>query len=354
MKIGIITYYDVVNYGAVLLSYAMKQTLNSMGHDVVFLQYKREKENSNGNKSIINRLRRYSPNAIRARKAEEKKTQEFKDFRTKYLDIGDFYDKSQNLDLIIVGSDQIFDCKHQFNNFQFAIGAAADRVISYAPSFGEFRSTDLKSFGKKDILKSAIRKFEAHSARDNNTMEILEILTERKPDRVLDPVLLYGFEKEKKDWNERLIKENYLIVYTWGGTTVSVEFAENVQAFARKNRLKTVSVGDRRPWCDVNYASATPIEFFELYRHCDMVITNMFHGTCFSILNEKPFYSVVMPHNQNKLRDLLEYLGLGEQILYTIDDLNERKIPDINYSKVKENLKNTKDLSMTYLKNAID
>lgn len=353
MKIGIITYYDVVNYGAVLLSYAMKQTLNSMGHDVVFLQYKREKENSNGNKSIINRLRRYSPNAIRARKAEEKKTQEFKDFRTKYLDIGDFYDKSQNLDLIIVGSDQIFDCKHQFNNFQFAIGAAADRVISYAPSFGEFRSTDLKSFGKKDILKSAIRKFEAHSARDNNTMEILEILTERKPDRVLDPVLLYGFEKEKKDWNERLIKENYLIVYTWGGTTVSVEFAENVQAFARKNRLKTVSVGDRRPWCDINYASATPIEFFELYRHCDMVITNMFHGTCFSIINEKPFYSVVMPHNQNKLKDLLEYLDLDKQILYTIDSLKEIEIPQINYSKVKENLESTKNLSMAYLNKAI-
>ena len=81
MKIGIITYYDVVNYGAVLLSYAMKQTLNAMGHDVVFLRYKREKKNSNGNKSIINRLRRYSPNAIKARKAEEKKIKIFRYWR---------------------------------------------------------------------------------------------------------------------------------------------------------------------------------------------------------------------------------------------------------------------------------
>ena len=353
MKIGIITYYDVVNYGAVLLSYAMKQTLNAMGHDVVFLRYKREKKNSNGNKSIINRLRRYSPNAIKARKAEEKKIQIFKDFRIKYLDIGDFYDKQQNLDLIIVGSDQIFDCKYEFNNYQFAIDAASDRVISYAPSFGEFRATDLTSFEKKELLKNAIRKFAAHSARDNNTMEILEILTGKKHDRVLDPVLLYGFKKEKKDWNESLIKDRYLIIYAWGGTTVSVEFAENVQAFARKNGLKTVSVGDRRPWCDINYASATPIEFFELYRHCDMVITNMFHGTCFSIINEKPFYSVVMPHNQNKLKDLLEYLDLDKQILYTIDSLKEIEIPQINYSKVKENLESTKNLSMAYLNKAI-
>ena len=234
-----------------------------------------------------------------------------------------------------------------------SIPVIAPSLVNHVSHLLFYLFSNLITDSKKELLKNAIRKFAAHSARDNNTMEILEILTGKKPDRVLDPVLLYGFKKEKKDWNERLIKDRYLIIYAWGGTTVSVEFAENVQAFARKNGLKTVSVGDRRPWCDINYASATPIEFFELYRHCDMVITNMFHGTCFSIINEKPFYSVVMPHNQNKLKDLLEYLDLDKQILYTIDSLKEIEIPQINYSKVKENLESTKNLSMAYLNKAI-
>lgn len=354
MKIGIITYYNVVNYGAVLLAYAMKRILNEFGHEVVFLKFDRKKiEVKNQKDSLYMKLRRLSPNARKAAKLEKKKNENFEIFRENYLKEGDYYNIPQELDLIIVGSDQIFDCKYEFNEYQFAIGAACENVISYAPSFGEFKVEDISKYENKKQLEDALCKFKKLCARDRNTGEVIKLLTGKRVPRVLDPVLLYGFEKEKIKWNERLVKERYLIVYAWGGTTNSEEFKKNVSFFAKKNKLKTVSIGDWRPWCDINYASATPIEFFKLYRHCDMVITNMFHGTCFSIVNEKPFYSVVMPHNENKLRDLLEYLSLGEQIVKDINEFQEKEIPCIEYEEIRKFMKEQRKVSEKYLQENI-
>lgn len=353
MKIGIITYYDVINYGAVLLAYAMKHTLENLGYEVVFLQYEDVRKSHVQKKNIIKKIRGLTPGAMKLKRKSLEKTTKFCEFKKKNIVLGEQYTRQQNLDLVIVGSDQIFDCKYDFNKFQFAIDSSCDAVISYAPSFGEFKEVDLESFGKKEILIEALNRFEHHSARDLNTQRLLERITGKKPPRVLDPVLLYGFEDEKNIWNEKLINEPYLLIYTWGGTTTSVEFKEAVIYFSRKHNLKTVSVGDYRPWCDIDYSAASPIEFFELYQHCNMVITNMFHGTIFSIINEKPFYSLVMPHNENKLKDLLYYLNLENQIVDKLDELKQLDIPSINYGELKKYLDNEKEKSSEYLEKAL-
>lgn len=40
MKIGIVRFYRVVNYGAMLQAYSLMNTLERMGHEVVFIRYK--------------------------------------------------------------------------------------------------------------------------------------------------------------------------------------------------------------------------------------------------------------------------------------------------------------------------
>lgn len=353
MKIGIITYYDIVNYGSAWLAYAMEKFFESYGHEVQFLQYIRKKENIIEKRTIYQMLRRYSPNARRSREIERIKNLKFKEFRDNYLTEGMEYHLAKGIDLLVIGSDQIFDCKYEFNDYQFGIHAPCDKVISYAPSFGEFHFEDLKQFDRREELQKALTSFKAHSFRDKNTANIIEALTGKKPVEVLDPVLMYGFEREKDIWNQRLIEEDYLIVYAWGGTTINPEFAEAVQKFALKHNLKTVSIGDRRLWCDYDFSTASPIEFFELYRNCSMVITNMFHGTCFSVLNEKPFYSLVMPHNKNKLGGLLQILQLESQIMLDVRCLENAMIPNIDYERVNDLLALKRKSSISYLENMI-
>ena len=354
MKIGIITYYDVPNYGSALLSYSMDMILKQMGHEAVFLKNKRHREADHPKHSIVRKIRSFTFNALRAAVYESAKVKRIASFRNQRLSVGDYYDVPQDLDMIIVGSDQIFDCKHEFSSYQFAVNAACSKVVSYAPSFGEFKFGDLSAFDHTDKLKEALCRFAAHSARDSNTAEILTFLTGKQVETVLDPVLLYGFEEEKTRWNQKRISEPYLIVYTWGGYTVTSEFRRQVCDFAKRNALKTVSVGDFRPWCDYNYASADPVTFFELFQHCRMVITNMFHGTCFSILARKPFYTMLMNHNRNKAGYLLKSLNLLSQGLERPEKLEGKGIPRIDYSGVYALLEQKRQESRRYLEDTVN
>ena len=354
MRIGIITYYDVPNYGSALLSYSMDKILKQTGHEAVFLKYKRRRETNNPRHFIARKMRGFTFNALRAAAYESAKVKGIASFREQYLSIGDYYDVPQDLDLIIVGSDQIFDCKYEFSPYQFAVNAPCSKVVSYAPSFGEFEFGDLSSFEHSDKLKEALCRFTAHSARDGNTAEILAFLTGKQVETVLDPVLLYGFEEEKTRWNQKRISEPYLIVYTWGGYTVTSEFRRQVCDFAKRNALKTVSVGDFRPWCDYNFASADPVTFFELFQHCRMVITNMFHGTCFSILAGKPFYTLLMKHNRNKAGYLLKSLNFPDQGLERPEELEGKGIPCIDYSGVYALLEQKRQESRRYLEDTVN
>ena len=354
MKIGIITYYDVPNYGSALLSYSMDKILKQMGHEAVFLKYKRHRETEHTKHSLVRKMKGCTFNALRAAAYESAKVKGIASFREQYLSVGDYYDVPQDLDMIIVGSDQIFDCKHEFSPYQYAVNASCGKVVSYAPSFGEFEFGDLSSFDHTDKLKEALCRFAAHSARDGNTAEILAFLTGKQTKTVLDPVLLYGFEEEKTRWNQKRISEPYLIVYTWGGYTVTSDFRQQVCDFAKRSALKTVSLGDFRPWCDYNFASADPVTFFELFQHCRMVITNMFHGTCFSILAGKPFYTMLMKHNRNKAGDLLKSFDLMSQGLNGPEELAGKEIPYIDYSRVYTLLKQKRQDSERYLKDTVN
>jgi hypothetical protein len=84
-----------------------------------------------------------------------------------------------------------------------------------------------------------------------------------------------------------------------------------------------------------------------------MVLTNMFHGTCFSLLNQKPFYSLTMPHNVNKLGGLLKQFNLESQILTDLSEISSKKIPKINYKGVNGIIQKYRDTSFNFLKSIL-
>lgn len=336
MKIGILTWYEVVNYGSFFQTYALQEYIKSLGHTVEVLRNDRiiqdpYKVNSAyaGGKRWFSWLRNQTPNRRNNRKYARKKTDVFMAFQKQYLNCGAHFSET-DADRVLIGSDQIFDVKEFYYPFQFGAGISCDRISTYAPSFGETTLEQLKTNGNYSEIAQSIQKLGVVNGRDQNTLNILEYIRHQPVDAVLDPTLLYHFEKEKCLWSRCLIDEKYCVVYTWGGYSTSEAFSQKCRQFASENHLKLVSVGEIRKWCDIQYAAASPIDYFQLFMHADMVLTNMFHGTCFSIIMEKPFYSFIMPHNKNKLAGLLSYLNLESQAIHSIDKM-PLSIPSINY-----------------------
>lgn len=358
MRIGILTWFDVLNYGSVFQAYALQECVKSMGNTVEILRHDRVLPKYYANElgsisfvNIVKWLRNQSPGRVRYRTTTKKKYAAFESFRDEYLNIGSHYSNAHD-DAVLIGSDQVFDINGFYYPFQFGQGIDSKSISTYAPSFGETTAETLEESGHYSEIISNIKSLIYVNARDENTERILSDIRKEKIDVVIDPVLLYSFSKEKTIWNKRLIKGKYCIVYTWGGYTTEKDFSESCVRFAKANNLKLVSVGEYRPWCDMQFASASPIEFFELYMYADMVLTNMFHGTCFSIIMQKPFYSFVMPHNENKLGDLLKQLKVESQMLRAPGELGSG-IPVINYEQVVQVLKEKKDYSYKCLERAI-
>lgn len=359
MKAGILTWHDVLNYGSAFQAYALQEVLKENGAEAEILSHDRKMPDYYGNnlpsksiKGVLRWLRNQTPARTKYRKETKAKFDSFIEFRNEYLNVKNHY-LNADADVIYIGSDQIFDINGMYYPFQFGGDISCDKINTYAPSFGETTYEKLEQSPYFAEISENIKKLNVVNARDENTKNILEKFLKRDIDIVLDPTLLYSFEKEKVKWNKRLIKQKYCIIYTWGGITITPEFAECCKEFAKKNNLKLVSVGERRPWCDIQYASASPIDFFELFMHADMVLTNMFHGTCFSILMGRPFYSFVMPHNENKLGGLLKFLGLESQIVKTCDDLS-MQIPEIDYEKVNSTLTEKRIISKKNLQEGLN
>ena len=355
MKIGILTWWDVLNYGSAFQAYALQQSIEQLGAETEILIHDRPMPDYGGNhllersmKGLIAWMRNQSPRRRWNRRLTREKLEKFRAFHRQYLRIGDHYSTTR-ADRVIIGSDQILDIDYFYYPFQFGKGVPSPFIGTYAPCFGETTWESLQKNQAFDEICSSIHTWQSVNARDRNTQDILQKILNRDIPLTLDPVLLYPFEQEKRMWNQRMVDEPYAVVYTWGGFTTGSGFAAQCRDFARRNHLKLVSVGEVRPWCDIQYAAASPVEFFELFLHADMVLTNMFHGTCFSIALDRPFYSFVMPHNQNKLGGLLSFLELESQIKCAPEEIAEAYIPTMDWEKIHHTLEDKRERSFWVL-----
>lgn len=118
-------------------------------------------------------------------------------------------------------------------------------------------------------------------------------------------------------------------------------------------------MGGYHDFCD-EYINASPFELLEYVKHADYIITDTFHGTIFSIINHKPFVSLIREShngvygNKEKLTDLLSRLELTERGISNSADLFEIIDQPIDYNRVEsirqKEIKKTHD----YLKRHLD
>lgn len=353
MRVGIVTWYGVTNYGSALQAYAMQRIVESAGHECHILRHPVHEHLEQGARLTrvvggLTRVRKLMPGRVQGRLGESEKIRMIADFRAEHLNVTNTYIDKCEVDLAIIGSDQIFDIR-SYHQLQFGIGVNANEIATYAPSFGETSPKDLQQAEHRAAIQEAVSRMTLLSARDENTKAVIASVDDRSAQLVLDPTLMYDFSDEQKTWMAPPPFDRYVVIYTWGGPTTSKEFAVSVRMFAKKQGLKTVSIGDNRPWCDLNLPSASPIEFFSLISQATVVVTNMFHGTCFALRAKVPVLPIVSPHNVNKLGDLLIRASMDTWRLDSIDTIADDPIPEVDWVSVENALHAERQASKAYL-----
>lgn len=334
-RVGILSMQRIYNYGSFLQAYGLKSILESLGCDVQFVDYEPGEcliKTNASKKGVIRKVEK----ALEAFRYEAplKDKLAFIRYKRTYasrfypmLGIADEPNLNPELDLLVVGSDEVFNCVQNnanvgFTPALFGAGSSAARKVTYAASFGNTTLEKLECFGKRNEVADYLKSFDAVSARDANTGAIVEVLTGRAPIYNLDPVLVYDFFGECSLIPSEVDEDRYMIAYGYSGRLTAEECAA-IRAYADTHGLRVLNIGGVQSVCD-RFVDCSPFEVLAYFKHADAVVTDTFHGTIFSAIAHTPFATFVRSSgygNFEKLADLMRRLGFDDRAAVSADDL---------------------------------
>lgn len=355
MKVGILTWYKALNHGAVLQAYASQQYISKQGYTPIVLTYKRDVVNM---KSYSTQLKRKITKLLNGdfryrntyRRFIADKKNKFDSFIQENISSG----KScfeENCDVVMIGSDMVFNLHEGYSPYMFGYGLQTKYIFSYAACAGGSTVALAKKLNVVNEIEQGLDRFYGVGCRDQETKDFVKDISGRT-DMVdtIDPVLLYGFDREKNVWNTGKWKNHkpYILVYSYDGYMNEKKETKGIIKFATENNLMIVSCGYYHPWCDEN-VNADPKEFVEMFMEAKCVITDTFHGTVFSLINEKNFCSIIRS-NGFKLRFLLEQCGLDNNIAKKSEDIYKTLNKDTEYSYFRSWITAQREKSGNYMK----
>ena len=227
----------------------------------------------------------------------------------------------------------------------------ANRLISYAASFGNTTLESLKKYQVADQVAQWLRAFDALSVRDENSRKIVQELIGKDPVCHLDPVLAYDYPAKLPETKAKIPHDPYMILYGYSGR-FNKEEAGEIRKYAKRKGLKILCIGGIQR-CGDKFIDCSPFEIFEYFKHAESVVTDTFHGTIFSVVTQKKFATFVRKNgygNSEKLTDLLKRLGLERQIVTDTKKLGKILNLTVAYEPVMEKIKRERQRTYSYLK----
>lgn len=372
-KVGIVTWYWG-NYGSILQAYALQRTVNGLGyhceiinHHVTESRGKQIKYRIKHN-GILNTTKYYisqgiSKLLIPKNKEINKRCATLDGFVNEKLKLSarmynnSDYKQCNGYDIYISGSDQIWNPEHTFLSEFYWLNFAepTSNRIAYAPSIGNPKLFD----DDKEIIRKYLKRFSAISVREALGAELLnEILGGKKVITISDPSMLVTVDEWSAVLPENTITSPYLFAYILRDTNEQREF---IKKTARAMGLKLVVYPALEQkfcvnsWGDVNIFDDNPFDFLMRIRDAEIVITDSFHCSVFSLMFHKCFYVMKKIGYESSQFLRLEYLlsscGVVDRIVDTQSVITKNMY---DCDKVDSAIAVEREKSLRYLRIALN
>lgn len=384
-KVAIVSCYYVKNYGSMLQAYAVQKMLDNMNiknENLVYIKSKSPKQlasyakrllfDANIRKTKLKNLKKkvyskthkgYDVNfSMRSKKFEEFKTKYFK-LSKPYFGYKNLKMSSKDYDAFLLGSDQLW---HPMNleNHYFTMEFIDDNKpkITYAPSFGvsEIPKNQIKK------TKAYLKRIEHISIREESGKKIIKELIGQDVPIVLDPT----FMLDLKEWDAIQPEKN---VYTNSKYIFCYFLGDNQEHRDTVNQIKkltgydivTLPHIDEIAKSDKNFGDAKlydvgPAEFINLIKNAEIVFTDSFHCTAFSIMYQKKFFTFNRFKSNSKgstntrLKSILSLLGMEQRLITNYEDCAKLYKEEIDFKNTNLELERLKSKSFDYLKDALN
>lgn len=349
--IGYVGWWYGANYGSVLTNFALHEVLTKqLGKTVLMVSFPGSDSNKDSNKSSRFALKHY-------------------DFTVK-RNIDQYADLNSHCEKFVLGSDQLWNwyCIRNSGHHFLLDWVKKQKVkIAYSTSFGHSKSF----FPAEERMEIAelLQQFDSISVRENEGVDILRDDFGVSAVRTLDPVFLCDKKRydEVADEVDPLCSDDYIFAYILNPTEEKRRAIYQVADIAKKKVIILIDGQSKEKkenahiLGDENVLLEVEIEqWIRLVKDACFIITDSFHGMCFSIINSKNFIAIKNQKRGNsRFISLLDAVNLKERLVDEkaedfFDKLNELFEKSVDYEKVWGLLNKEKEDSMNWLKNALD
>ena len=367
-----ITFDHTSNYGSALQSYALQTVVENMriGEErcsyalvpLALLNGSHPKEQTvSSGRSFSVRVKRF----ILSRMGRYRRRQ-FAGFERKKLHFADcisreeLFDVGKEYDAYVCGSDVIWNFLYTHGETAYFLDFTDKYKFSYAASFGKAVldfSEDKISLPEppEAIYRRGISALDDVSVREEYGVALAERFTDKHVSRTLDPTLLLS----AVDWSRlakgAVPKEKYIFAYC---TSTRPNYVNFLRMLKSQTGLPVINVAwlSKDSVAQRTLAFPTPERWIALLKNAEYVVTNSFHGTAFSVLFHKKFYTAVQDgknvRSNVRLYDFLEGLGLSERLKSETPETIDLSAPD--FTEADRVLSAQREESLAFLRRNLE
>lgn len=385
-KVAIASCYFQKNYGSMLQAFATQQAIENLGYEVENIcidglskeirnaklkYYAKEMKDWSIIKTKIGFVKRFIIKRMdhNLKKNAVIRDKKFNDFKNRRFKISPNFNSKEKLgeycktcSSVVVGSDQLWlpsnlDADYYTLNFV----PKETNKISYATSFG------VSSLPKRQwvFANKFLNRINYVSVREEAGQKIVKKVANRDIPVVCDPTFLFN----KNEWlnyfkDKRIIKDKYIYCYFLGNNPEQREFVKRLKKATGYKIVSLLHV-DEYIKSDNNFPDYAPYdigpeEFVNLIRHAEYVVTDSFHGTVFSVINGKNFFTfrrfkeTATLSTNSRMDSLFNLLNLHERFITADINVDDVLRLSIDYEMVWERINKYRQKSYEYLIKALE
>ena len=312
MKLGILTYHNIPNIGAILQAYSLCQALNDRGVPTEIVDYQC--------KNLIQRELAFHPHKnplknIIFRRFVWPRTQDrihgcLEFMRAQHCYSPQQYDRqtisqaNNRYDGFISGADMIWnrDINGYDDTFFLDFVAPGKKKYAYGSSIGgTWKTAELPH------IKNLLSQYNFLSVREEDTARFINDHFHLPVQWVADPTMLLT-PNHWKQFTSPVKEKEYVLVYFHYKDVLRA-----ARQYAKQHHKKLLVINSGLPkWGIRSIVVSTPQQWLSYIRYADAVFTDSYHGLLFSLYFEKPVWT----HNSsNRLQSILKKLGITHRFI---------------------------------------
>lgn len=362
-KVAVLTWHYYKNFGSALQAYALQEVLTGLGYYVKIIDYRNPKYGKISKPKDL--LKVVLVKVFRINNFINKKIDaSYSSYYIKHLKLTKLVQNvdilpsfKKKFDIFVCGSDQIW-APNVFNPTYFLDFIDNDtKKISYAASIG------LNNIDNNLVpeYKRLLSRFYAISVRESTGAELLRNECNISADVVIDPTLLLDSNEWIKLENKPFlhIVDKYIFCYFLNDMH---NYGESVRKFASENGYEVIGVSKNtsdKNWMEIIPEDVGPQEFIWLIHNADVIFTDSYHGTIFSLLFHKKFLTFERFASDDKIcqnsriYQLIDYFDIKDNVI-SLTEAKELKPTSVDYNKFDKKLYELRNYSLNFLKKSLE